>query len=208
MGANRKTWRVEGVHCPRCEDAVCRALAGANGLNQIETNWQVGTVTALWEQSALPESAIDSRLRKAGYALRQTSACGQALGSLARLLGLLAGTAVLYLLAASTANSTPSPMPFRAMGNDCAHRAVAVRVATSLNCVAMCGGINLAQSAASAHRGGGISRSNLLYNQGRLISYALHRWRHRCAGYSIQYVEQHKGGDTAFCGRVHAGDGG
>ena len=46
-----------------------------------------------------------------------------------------------------------------------------VGLLTSLHCVAMCGGINLAQSAASAQAGRRVSAANLQYNLGRLISY-------------------------------------
>ncbi len=49
----------------------------------------------------------------------------------------------------------------------------AVGLLTSLHCVAMCGGINLAQSAASAQAGHQIYAANLQYNVGRLISYTL-----------------------------------
>lgn len=48
-----------------------------------------------------------------------------------------------------------------------------VGLLTSLHCVAMCGGINLAQSAASAQAGRRVSASNIQYNLGRLVSYTI-----------------------------------
>ena len=44
---------------------------------------------------------------------------------------------------------------------------------TSLHCVGMCGGINLAQSSASAQAGEQVARANLFYNLGRVLSYTL-----------------------------------
>ena len=48
-----------------------------------------------------------------------------------------------------------------------------VGLLTSLHCVAMCGGINLAQSAVSAQAGRRVSASNIQYNLGRLVSYTI-----------------------------------
>ena len=48
-----------------------------------------------------------------------------------------------------------------------------VGLLTSVHCVAMCGGINLAQSAVSVRSGRRIRSANLQYNAGRLLSYTL-----------------------------------
>ena len=69
MSAVRKTWHVEGMHCPHCETAVRRALAGASGLSEIHVSFQKGTLTALWDEKQLQETEIDARLREAGYGL-------------------------------------------------------------------------------------------------------------------------------------------
>lgn len=46
-------------------------------------------------------------------------------------------------------------------------------VMTSLHCVAMCGGIGMAQSTSAARNGRSIARANLLYNLGLVASYTL-----------------------------------
>ena len=172
MSYNRKVWRVEGMHCPRCESAVRRALAGADGLRDPEVSYPDGTLTALWDASALSESEIDTRLREAGYGLRP-EAGRPFLRGLMQLLLVAAVAALLYLLLTRTAVSRwmqAFPMAREGMGMG---MLFAVGLATSLHCVAMCGGINIAQSAASAQRGRRPSRANLLYNLGRLTSYTL-----------------------------------
>ncbi len=173
MSASRKTWRVEGMHCPHCETAVRRALAGAAGLAQVDVSFQKGTLTALWDEKLLPEAEIDERLREAGYGLVRG---GQRAGwarDILRLVLALAAAGLFYLLFTRTAvadwvRAFPTARAGMGLG-----ALFAVGLATSLHCVAMCGGIDLAQSAASAQRGVRPARANLLYNLGRLCSYTL-----------------------------------
>ncbi len=173
MSAIRKTWRVEGMHCPRCETAVRRALLGAAGISEIEVSFQKGTLSALWDAKLLPESDINARLREAGYSLIRGSSRAAWLGDTLRLLAALAAAWLLYLLLTRTAvagwtRAFPTAREGMGLG-----ALFAVGLATSLHCVAMCGGINLAQSAASVQRGAKPARANLLYNLGRLCSYTL-----------------------------------
>ena len=168
----RRTWRVEGMHCPHCEAAVRRALSGADGLSEIEVSYRKGTLTALWDAGLLPEAQIDARLREAGYSLMHGSARPW-VRSVLRLLAALVFAGALYLLFTRTvvadwARAFPTARAGMGLG-----ALFAVGLATSLHCVAMCGGINLAQSAASAQHGTKTWWANLLYNLGRLVSYTL-----------------------------------
>ena len=163
MSASRKIWRVEGMHCPHCETAVRRALAGVAGLSQVDVSFQKGTLTALWDAALLPETEIDERLREAGYGLVCGSKSAGWARDVLRLVLLLTRTAV-----ADWARAFPTARAGMGLG-----ALFAVGLATSLHCVAMCGGIDLAQSAASAQHGVRPVRANLLYNLGRLCSYTL-----------------------------------
>ena len=173
MSASRKTWRVEGMHCPHCETAVRCALAGAAGLSQVDVSFQKGTLTALWDAALLPETEIDERLREAGYGLVRGSKSAGWARYVLRLVLALAAAGLFYLLLTRTAvadwaRAFPTARAGMGLG-----ALFAVGLATSLHCVAMCGGIDLAQSAASAQRGVRPVRANLLYNLGRLCSYTL-----------------------------------
>ncbi len=166
-----KTWRVDGMHCPHCETAVRNALKNTAGLGDVKADWQRGTLTARWDDRILPESVIDARLREAGYSLLLKSPRKETRSSLLRLLVLLVGGAAAYfpLAHTSAAGWTQTfPLAREGMGYDMLFLA---GVATSLHCIAMCGGINMAQSAASARNGVKPGRANLLYNLGRLVSY-------------------------------------
>ena len=172
MSCVQKSWRVEGMHCPRCEAAVRRVLADADGLRELEVSYPNGTLTALWDASALSEREIDTRLREAGYGLRPEVGRPLVRGLL-QILPLAIAAALIYLMLTRTAVSRwmqAFPMAREGMGLG---MLFVVGLATSLHCVAMCGGINIAQSAASAQRGRRPSRANLLYNLGRLTSYTL-----------------------------------
>ena len=173
MSAVRKSWRVEGMHCPRCEGTVRRALGDLPGLEEVEVRWSDGALTAMWDAALLPESRIDARLREEGYGLVRADGRMGPLRNLAKLGLALTAALLMYLLFTRTPVACWSqafPLAREGMGLG---MLFAVGLATSLHCVAMCGGINLAQSAASARRGGRPARANLLYNLGRLCSYAL-----------------------------------
>lgn len=173
MSVIRKTWRVEGMHCPHCEAAVRRALSGAAGLSEVEVSFTNGTLSALWNAKLLPEADIDTKLREAGYSLVRGSSRAVRLADGFRLLAALMAAVLLYLLFTRTAvadwtRAFPTAREGMGLG-----ALFAVGLATSLHCVAMCGGINLAQSTASVRSGASPSRANLLYNFGRLCSYTL-----------------------------------
>ena len=173
MSAIRRTWRVEGMHCPHCESAVKHALAGAAGLSEVDVSFRKGTLTALWDEKQLREAEIDARLREAGYGLVRGSKRMERVRDVLRLLLVLAAAGLFYLLFTQTAvadwtRAFPTARAGMGLG-----ALFAVGLTTSLHCVAMCGGINLAQSAASAQRGSRPARANLLYNLGRLCSYTL-----------------------------------
>ena len=173
MSAIRKAWRIEGMHCPHCETAVRRALSGVSGLSEVNVSFPNGTLTALWDEKLLQEKEIDARLREAGYGLICGTMRAGWLRDVLRLLLALAAAGIFYLLLTRTAvadlmRAFPTARASMGLG-----ALFAVGLATSLHCVAMCGGINLAQSAASAQRGAKPSRANILYNLGRLCSYTL-----------------------------------
>ncbi len=173
MGMKKKTFRVDGMHCPRCEDAVRGALSGAEGISDVKADWRKGTVTALWDESVLPEAEVDALLRRAGYGLSKKSGRDDAIASLLKLIFLIAGAVVLYAVLSRTSAARWAqsfPMAREGMGYG---MLFLVGFATSLHCIAMCGGINLAQNASSARNGARPLRSNLRYNLGRLTSYTI-----------------------------------
>lgn len=165
MSAVKKTWRVEGMHCPHCAEAIERALRGVDGLSQIEVNYAKGTLTALWEEQAVPEAELNARLAPLGYRL----CAGR--GRWGKGLLAAAAAAGLYLLLTrSPAAAWMAAFPVAREGMSLGALFV-VGLMTSLHCVAMCGGVNLAQSAQAARRSAQPWKSSLSYNLGRVASY-------------------------------------
>ena len=165
------TWHVAGMHCPHCETAILRAVRDLDGLTSPKADHRAGTLTAQWDAIRLPEEKLAERIAEAGYVLKRENR-----SLLQRVLALLCvalALAAMYLLFALTPiEGLLSAFPTARTGMSLGALFVA-GLLTSLHCAAMCGGINLAQSAASAQSGKKISVANIQYNAGRLISYAL-----------------------------------
>lgn len=164
-------WRVSGMHCPRCEDAILRAVKGLDGIEDARADHRAGTLTARWDGEVLPEAALAERVAEAGYQLAPRDRARPLWQRLLGALGLLLALAALYaILALTPLRTLLSAFPTARAGMSLG-ALFTVGLLTSLHCVAMCGGINLAQSAASAQAGRRVSAANLQYNLGRVVSY-------------------------------------
>ena len=167
------TWRISGMHCPHCETAILRAVRDIKGIENPLADYRVGTLSALWDDTMLPEAALRDRIAEAGYTLtgqREAMPIWKRLVLLLAVLAML--TALLALVSLSPLRGFLSRFPIAKAGMGLGALFM-VGLLTSLHCVAMCGGINLAQSAASAQAGRRVSASNIQYNLGRLVSYTI-----------------------------------
>ena len=167
------TWRISGMHCPHCETAILRAVRDMKGMENPRADYRAGTLIALWDDTVLPEASLRDRIAEAGYTLAGKR---EAVPVWKRLLSLLAVMAVLAalfaLIALSPLQGLLSRFPTAKAGMGLGVL-FAVGLLTSLHCVAMCDGINLAQSAASAQADRRVSAANIQYNLGRLVSYTV-----------------------------------
>ena len=187
MSAVKKTWRVEDMHCPHCAETIERALRGADGLSQIEVNYAKGTLTALWKEQIVSEAELNARLAPLGYRL----CAGR--GRWGRGLLTAAAAGGLYLLLIrSPAAARMAAFPVAREGMSLGALFV-VGLMTSLHCVAMCGGVNLAQSAQAARRSAQPWKSSLSYNLGRVASYTAIGALAGGLGQSISVSAQAKG---------------
>lgn len=173
MSRQQVTWRVEGMHCVHCEATVERLLSRLTGLDEVRVSYRKGTVTALWDAQALPQERIAELLRVEGYALLGQEERHPLWREGLRLVLMLAAVMGLYWLISRTVIADwLSAFPVARAGMSFGALFV-VGLMTSLHCVSMCGGINLAQSASAAKRKDKPVRVNLLYNLGRIISYTV-----------------------------------
>lgn len=168
MSAVQTVWRVSGMHCPGCEAAVCRAAERA-GLEKPSASFRRGELTGLWDPARLSEADLARAVAQAGYALAPGVSRRR---SVLRAVGILLALAALFFLMGYTPlSSLFSSIPVARAGMSLG-ALFTLGLMTSLHCVAMCGGLNLGQSAASAQAGRRVTRANLQYNLGRLASYS------------------------------------
>ena len=173
MSGKQTTWHISGMSCPHCDQAVLKAVSGLDGLTATQADYRKGTLTAEWDSSVLPEKVLIEHVEAAGYTVKPQGENLTFLRRLLRIVLLLAVLAGLFaLLALTPVRTLLSAFPVARAGMSLGALFV-LGLTTSLHCVAMCGGINLAQSAGAAQAGNKISRANLLYNSGRLISYTV-----------------------------------
>ena len=170
MSEKKTVWSVTGMHCVHCETAVVRAVYGLPGLKEARANYKSATLTAVWDEKALPQEAIERALSEAGYGLRgQQRKADEAM----RIVGILFAVIALYLLVTSTPlSSILSAFPVAQEGMSLGALFL-VGVMTSVHCVAMCGGIHLGHSAEAGQNNGDVLCVNLLYQFGRIVSYTV-----------------------------------
>ena len=161
------------MHCPHCEAAILRAVCDMKGMENPRADYRAGTLSALWDDTVLPETVLRDHIAEAGYTLagqRKAMPFGKRLLPLLAILAVLTALYALVSLSLLRGFLSRFPTAKASMGLGALF---VVGLLTSLHCVAMCGGINLAQSAASAQAGRRVSASNIQYNLGRLVSYTI-----------------------------------
>ena len=168
MSAKKITWQVSGMHCPKCGSTVVKTVSALPGIREARVDWQKGTLTALWDSRRTSKDVLAARIAEAGYTL-ETGGHERAFRSLAVL---LAAALLFVILELTPLRSMLSAFPTAQAGMGFT-ALFALGLTTSLHCVGMCGGINLAQSAGAAQAGRRIGLSNLRYNLGRVASYTV-----------------------------------
>ena len=164
-GGSPAVFSIEGMTCENCERAILRAVSSLPGLTGARADFRRGTLSAVWDEKRLPFERIEQAVLGAGYRVKKSGERG----ALLRLSAILLAVAALYICVAATplgAILSDFPLAQAGMGLG---SLFAVGLMTSVHCVAMCGGINLSQSASAEP--GHVLRANLLYQAGRVLSY-------------------------------------
>jgi len=160
---NRMTWRVEGMFCPHCEQMIRGAVSKLSGLSNVEVSYRAATLSANWDRAALSEKRLAEALEEHGYTLRLSRSSARDIWGFA---GGIAALILLFLAVDRSPLGTwiaafPTAKAGMSLG-----ALFLVGLMTSLHCVAMCGGINIAGT-------GSTRRGAILYNLGRVLSYTV-----------------------------------
>ncbi|WP_313131925.1 urease accessory protein UreH domain-containing protein [Anaerocolumna sp.] len=183
-----KSLTISGMSCAHCELTIENGLSKLTGMENINASYSKGKVSFTYDSEAVSLDEIKNIINKLGYKVveenkvvkgnkdaKESKAEIEKIShnsqsqSLYILIILIGGYIILKRLGLlNFTNFFPriqSNMGFGMM--------FVIGLLTSLHCIAMCGGINLAQSANASKKGASAIYPNLLYNMGRIISYTV-----------------------------------
>ena len=171
----RATLRISGMVCRSCESRIDKRLAAEPGVGLAKANYRKNTLELSFDPGRVSLDRIGAILDEMGYGLSGPAAGGDAgKFSLNQALDLIIFLLAFYLLASHTGlldllNVFPEAEEGMGYGT-----ILIVGLLTSGHCLAMCGGINLSQTAlgGSGAKGADYS-STFLYGAGRVVSYTL-----------------------------------
>ena len=160
----KTTIRIKGMFCTHCEETVCSALKKVSGVENAQADFRRGEATVVYDPAVTDISALRYAVLAEGYEPDENDSGIQTASILIILLSLYViarrlGWTQIFNLFPSIEDTMELGMLFL------------VGVMTSIHCIAMCGGINLTQAAASSEETRKVVVSNMLYNLGRILSY-------------------------------------
>ncbi len=163
---------VSGMSCAHCELTIEKSLSNMKGIDHIKASFAKGEVTFTFDDDIVNLETIKATINNLDYKVIETISKPNLTGNtqaLYTLIILLGGYVILKRLGLlDFINFFPQIQSNMGYG-----MLFVIGILTSLHCVAMCGGINLAQSVNSAKSGGSTVIPNLLYNLGRVVSYTI-----------------------------------
>lgn len=164
--------QVKGMTCSHCEMVIEEALGGIAFVKKVEASFSKAKVTLVYEEQEPSLEQIGKVLERLGYSLDKGTAPSKELkekrSEVFYGLILLLGGYVIFKELGFLNFTSYFPQVERSMGYGILF---VIGLLTSLHCIAMCGGINVAQSITSINKNTSVAKSNGLYNLGRVISY-------------------------------------
>ena len=164
MRQRESAFPVKGMFCPNCEKRIREALDTLPGVLSAQASYTKNRVSVTYDADAVSLSHIQERIREAGYEPAETE-------SILRPVAILILLVSLYLIVSGLGWTRFFNLFPRAESSLSLAALFLTGCLTSVHCIAMCGGINLAQTTMAAKRGGKILGANLTYHAGRLLSY-------------------------------------
>ncbi|MDR1775242.1 MAG: sulfite exporter TauE/SafE family protein [Actinomycetes bacterium] len=147
-----ETWQITGMTCVNCQNKLQSALAAADGVVTARVSYANGTATVSYDGTATDAARLAQVIVTAGYGIRDAQAgrTDDTRTATADILGLLFVVLAAFLLIQHfglTRYFTAVPTAAAGMG---LVALFLMGVVTSLHCIAMCGGIELAVGLSSS----------------------------------------------------------
>ena len=162
------TLPVSGMFCPHCEQRIQRALLAMPGVVEVHASFAEEQVRVSFRPEETNLEALEKTIEELGYAIEppgtrwmQVSSIITIIIAIYFIIKHLGYTKIFQVFPNATAHPTSLAMLF------------VIGLLTSIHCLAMCGGINLAQGLLAVRGGQRLLLSNLAYNAGRVGSYTL-----------------------------------
>lgn len=171
---NKIKLKVKGMTCAHCELTIEEGLKELPSVKDVQASFSKGTVIVVYEDKEPSKDDLEETLKDLGYSLENNEENSRELKEkrgevLYVLIIILGGYMILKEL--GLLNFTDYfPQVESSMGYGFLF---VIGLLTSLHCIAMCGGINLAQSINSIEKSTSSLKPNALYNLGRVISYTI-----------------------------------
>lgn len=163
------TLKVNGMFCPNCEQKIANALSEINGIAGVRVSYKSSIADIEYNEDLVSLKEIKKVICDTGYEISGDTKNPINMQNIY----ILIIAAALYIIlkrfgVLNIFRVFPSIQEGMSYG-----MLFLIGLLTSVHCIAMCGGINLSQSVSSVKNGGGVIKSNLLYNSGRVISYTV-----------------------------------
>lgn len=182
----KKVLKIEGMTCTSCEMLIEKALNKLDGVVEAKAIYSSSSVFITYDANVLKLEQIIGTIEKLDYKVLNKSEAeavpkpnaerpAEYKMTINQLLGISIILFALYVIIKNTVGFNFVPEINQSMGYGILFF---VGLLTSLHCVAMCGGINLAQCVSYKVDSGDTSKlsrlkPSLLYNSGRVVSYTI-----------------------------------
>lgn len=134
----KETYYITGMTCVGCQRRIEKSLKKVTGIKNVEVNLQTGQLNCEYDDKKVSEDEIIKQVELLGYGIskNEKSSVIKSIGLFGVIIGIFMLVSMLgiqnLLVPGNTASSNMSYGMLLLLG-----------LATSVHCIAMCGGINL-----------------------------------------------------------------
>ena len=159
-----KTIKVKGMFCANCESLIKKSLTKIDGVISADADYKKEEVKVTYIEEKVTMDTLEKEIVGLGYETYKDA------GWYIQVVSILIIILAVYVIAnhlgfTKVFNIFPSIETTISMG-----MLFVIGMLTSVHCIAMCGGINLTQSAMASKRERKLLKSKISYNIGRVIS--------------------------------------
>lgn len=166
------TLKIIGMHCANCELRIEKHLGDLDGVIKANASFKKSSITITYDEDMISLDHIIEEINHSEYKVEdKVENTKPAVDT--NFIAIIIIIFGVYLIAREYGILEifqKFPLARAGMGYGALFL---VGLMTSIHCIAMCGGINISQSAKAAKEGSSVTKSNIQYNLGRVVSYTI-----------------------------------